>query len=678
MQASGDIPLRGIQFSLLTSQSITISNVVSHINLEGNNLLDALAVKDGTVNTFEPVTTAVYMQQEPNSQGTMSDISYNQLQITFLTVTSQLLATSAGPVSIASFDVTRTSGEDAVVWFHIDPPFTVPFPNTVTDGTVNLLDQTALQPLYLSAGDTTTGLIAHYPFEEGSGVTTADQTGNHPAATLFNIPTWTTGKIGHAISFTPYDYIDTGNWNVTGSALTLAAWIKPNNLLDDERIISKASDSAELSHTFALSADNGTRPRFRLKTGEGAAAKVTSLYPAIGTGFASNQWMHVAGVYDGATMKLYQDGVQIVSVAKTGTISQNNDPVWIGANPDDLYMPFKGIIDDVRVYNRAFSATDIHTLYQETSLNPTLTPTATPTPAPPTPTFAPGDIRIGMVAHYNFDEGSGIILQDVSGHGNDGTFGLERNSGGDVFHESAVPGWTTGKYGSGLSFDGNDYVDMGDKDDFDFSASDSFSVTAWFNDSEISSYEALVSKKSEYTDSNAGWDLRKRITSGVTQFSISDGAHAVTSQGANNGNGQWHFITAVVDRLAQLQTLYVDGMQVDQDSTGAVGDLSNGQPVRIGSYSGGSRYYVGLLDEVRIFRRALTIEEVNTLYQGITPTPTFKPGDTNNDQEVDNIDLNTLITNFNLLNSTWDKGDFDNNGVVNILDLSILLSNFGN
>lgn len=60
-----------------------------------------------------------------------------------------------------------------------------------------------------------------------------------------------------------------------------------------------------------------------------------------------------------------------------------------------------------------------------------------------------------------------------------------------------------------------------------------------------------------------------------------------------------------------------------------------------------------------------------------SPTPFLKPGDTNNDQQVDDFDLSNLISNFNLGNVSWIQGDFNSSGVVNILDLSILLSNFG-
>ncbi len=89
-------------------------------------------------------------------------------------------------------------------------------------------------------------------------------------------------------------------------------------------------------------------------------------------------------------------------------------------------------------------------------------------------------------------------------------------------------------------------------------------------------------------------------------------------------------------------------------------EYSAGDTVRLGINGGGGSMY--------------TVVIVPRLSG--TPTPTLVPGDTNNDQQVDNIDVNNIITNFN--SPTYVQGDFNQSGIVNILDLSILLSNFGN
>ena len=72
----------------------------------------------------------------------------------------------------------------------------------------------------------------------------------------------------------------------------------------------------------------------------------------------TNTWIHLAGTYDGATLRLYVNGVQVSSRAQTGAIAISTNPLQIGG--DTLYgQYFPGRIDEIRIYNRALSATEI-------------------------------------------------------------------------------------------------------------------------------------------------------------------------------------------------------------------------------------------------------------------------------------------------------------------------------
>src|SRR5439155_11542233 len=72
----------------------------------------------------------------------------------------------------------------------------------------------------------------------------------------------------------------------------------------------------------------------------------------------ANTWAHLAATYDGATMRLYVNGVQVASRAQTGAIATSTNPLQIGG--DSLYgQYFAGRIDEVRIYNRALSAAEI-------------------------------------------------------------------------------------------------------------------------------------------------------------------------------------------------------------------------------------------------------------------------------------------------------------------------------
>ena len=212
-------------------------------------------------------------------------------------------------------------------------------------------------------------MVAHWEMNEGSDEIATDSSGNGNAGTLSG-PTWTigVGNIGGALHFDGTDdYVDVGTFDViAGSAgndgLTLAAWFKADSFIStsaDNRIISKSTGTSTQNHYWMLSTINsdGVKLRFRLKTD----GTTTTLIASSGN-IAVGKWVHAVATYDGSNMRLYQNGVEVGSTAKTGTISTNNAvSVNIGRSPDGS-KEWSGIIDDVRVYNRALSEEEIQAL----------------------------------------------------------------------------------------------------------------------------------------------------------------------------------------------------------------------------------------------------------------------------------------------------------------------------
>jgi hypothetical protein len=76
----------------------------------------------------------------------------------------------------------------------------------------------------------------------------------------------------------------------------------------------------------------------------------------------TGKWIHVAGVYDGAMMRLYVDGVEVASQAKSGALRIGSAPVYVGENPVDTVRPFDGVIDGVIVYARSLSGIELEEL----------------------------------------------------------------------------------------------------------------------------------------------------------------------------------------------------------------------------------------------------------------------------------------------------------------------------
>jgi len=208
------------------------------------------------------------------------------------------------------------------------------------------------------------GLVAYWPLDEGSGSVTFDASGHGHSGTLVNGPRWIGGP---SLDFDGQnDYVDVGTLDVSGSALTLAAWIYSENLANcvanDCRILSKATGTAENDHYFMLSTiESGanTRLRFRLKT-DGT----TSTLIASSGNLSANTWVHVAAVYDGSSMLLYLNGDLVGTTSKTGVLTGNSGvPVWIGGNPPEgASRPWDGLLDELRIYDRALTAGEIQAL----------------------------------------------------------------------------------------------------------------------------------------------------------------------------------------------------------------------------------------------------------------------------------------------------------------------------
>ena len=221
--------------------------------------------------------------------------------------------------------------------------------------------------------------MAAYGFDEGSGTVVNDASGNGNNGTISGA-TWTTsGKYGNALTFNGTSALVTIN-NAPSlqltSGMTLEAWVYPTTVSNVWRdVIYKGNDNYYVEGTSS----NSSLPAMRCTSGS----------PLYGTlPLTVNTWAHLAATYDGATMRLYVNGVQVASRAQTGAIATSTNPLQIGG--DSFYgQYFAGLIDEVRIYNQALSVAEIQ-IDMNTPLTPPSTPTPTPTPTPSvTATFTP-------------------------------------------------------------------------------------------------------------------------------------------------------------------------------------------------------------------------------------------------------------------------------------------------
>ena len=203
------------------------------------------------------------------------------------------------------------------------------------------------------------GLLAAWSFS-GDAASVTDVSGNGNIGYLEDGATRSAaGYTGQALEVDGVaGHVNLGQYDVASEKLTLMAWINADDFgTPDARILSKSTGSAASEHVWMLSTVQGPHARFRLKTDDGNA---TTTLVGSGGMLTAGVWHHIAATYDGARMRLYQDGIEVASVPKTGAVFQAPGvEAYIAANPGASNQVFDGRIDDVKVFGRALTPAEI-------------------------------------------------------------------------------------------------------------------------------------------------------------------------------------------------------------------------------------------------------------------------------------------------------------------------------
>jgi hypothetical protein len=179
---------------------------------------------------------------------------------------------------------------------------------------------------WLNFNESTPAFVAQDHYDQYDGLYDGGKPGGSPAPV--------NGGSGSA-TFDGYnDHIHLGAIDVTGSALTIVAWIKPSSFPSDSgRIIAKASGTESDDQYWTLShyLSNGRRClRFYVKTNSGG----TSTLSATNVNLTAGQWTHIAAVYDGSRLKVYQNGQLMNQMSKSGGLSTSSSAfVSLGNSP---------------------------------------------------------------------------------------------------------------------------------------------------------------------------------------------------------------------------------------------------------------------------------------------------------------------------------------------------------
>jgi len=541
----------------------------------------------------------------------------------------------------------------------------------VLGGEAGVLDETGV-PLaadeewtFTTAAPDTTPSAA-YGFSEGSGLVALDSSGNGHTGALVSGPSWATGQFGGALLF---DGVDDGvEVTVTdalrlASAFTLEAWVQPLSSSTALQILQLAGPSGD-----GLRVTSNGRPRFTA-TFPGGVIDVTG--PASLPLFA---WTHVAVSYNGTILRLYVDGIAVATQPASGALAgalplwigrtrgggspfkgtldeiriwrralnaseillNRNTPIdaatafqvssiaptagAVGVIGTAITATFSRAVDEMTLGPSTFALMDAGQTTVPASVEyDTVSRTAMLVPAAPLVTGATYTAQVrggsgGVLdaggaalsadvvwslttardetlpsAAYALDEGAGTQVADASGNGHTG-----------VLLDGPV--WTSsGQYAGALLFDGvDDGVRLPPSDALTFTAA--VTLEAWVQPlTQAGAARQIVQLP------GAGGDGLRLTANGSPRF------RALFPNGRVNVTGPtplaanvWTHVAATYD--GTMLRMYVNGGEVATQPV--TGDLTGAFVMSVGRTRLGGAPFQGALDEIRIYRRALTAAEI--------------------------------------------------------------------
>ncbi|MGH8490332.1 MAG: LamG-like jellyroll fold domain-containing protein [Gammaproteobacteria bacterium] len=246
-----------------------------------------------------------------------------------------------------------------------------------------------------------TGLLGAYSFDEGVGSIAGDASGNSHTGTVTGA-TWTTvGKYGGTLNFDGTNDLvtvaDSAALDLT-TGMTLSAWVHPTALSTWRTVLLKERSGGLVYALYA--SDQASHPNTYVNIG---GSDLGSTGP---TALTLNGWSNLAATYDGSVLRVYINGVQVSSRPVAGSLLSSTGALRIGGN-SVWGEYFQGLIDEVRIYDRALAATEI----QADMVRPIgLAPPPPPPPGGSTVGQWSDPVELGMVAVNMVQLHTGKIL----------------------------------------------------------------------------------------------------------------------------------------------------------------------------------------------------------------------------------------------------------------------------
>ncbi|MFC1620616.1 LamG-like jellyroll fold domain-containing protein, partial [Candidatus Neomarinimicrobiota bacterium] len=444
----------------------------------------------------------------------------------------------------------------------------------------------------------TSGLVAHYPFNSNAN----DESGNGNDGIVYGA-TLSTDRFGNANSAYSLDGIndyitfpETDDHRLGSGSFSISFFIKPESILSESIVLSKRQANAQWDYGFRII---DGKMVYNVWEGdvngancvEGGTIRSMTLVPG--------EWYHIVGRFDSPnqTIDLVVNDVSQGSYAGASSYTCYNWPAAGGPVPlrissdhfgNNLY--YHGSIDDILLWKRRITDAEIASLYSA------------------------GSWDAGLIAYYPFNGNA----NDASGNGYHGSV-----------NGAALTADRFGNANGAFSFDGVDdyiYVPANGELSFD-AATESYSVAVWFRinaftnnfgdlhiikDREVGtnswqSYSLAVNNESNPEAS------RKRLQNGIWNGAYD--SYLVRTADTLQANRWYYGVSAV--KAGEVSQLYLDGLLKDALSIVDITDTkgnTGGITIGAGAYPSGLQHFNGDISEVRIYNRALSATEINSLY----------------------------------------------------------------
>jgi hypothetical protein len=484
----------------------------------------------------------------------------------------------------------------------------------------NNIAQLAIDDFSRDVGTNLTASLGTWDISKGYNNTDPNLVAYYHADNVTGIENIINGKVGNALNFvsasSQYVRIPSNSIYNT-STLTYMAWVKRagNSGGGSASIILSSQLTSSGGHYLAFGASTNT-PIFLVSN---TTTTVTSVST---TGTIDTNWHHLVGTYNSSGLYIYLDGVlNNTNLGNYGTPTMNANTLGIGA----LSAPsnyFNGSIDQVRMWNRSLTATEIANIYNNES----------------TGIVDPNMNRTGLVGEWLMDKDVTSLwattTQDTSIYSNHGG---EVNMIGANITDSSGNGNTgvanggtnllsAGKYNQTLTFDGRSgYVNLSNMNSLWNNVSDKISMSAWVKTNSLSTQQTIISKyRSSVTYTGAtvfSLEATGRFMCFINNYTASNYVQWQTTSQVIFDNS-WHYLTCSIDLASGIGNLYLDGAYVSSTKT-VIGTaptklLDSIVSVKLGKYIGMSNndlaFFNGSIDEVMIWNRSLSATEVSDLY----------------------------------------------------------------